>query len=1022
VEPSRRDIFLRIEPLDRYSPLAPIECARRYGRDCMFNEGHELGRVSPQEIAVATVNALVYREYLDPNYTVPNTAKLIPADVNEPSWNRRVPGALIWAHPGERLYIHVLNGDADACHSFHVHGVKYGIDSDGAWPFGIRTSDGLRSDEIRPGERWTYVFDATEETIGAWPFHDHAHDVAQMVNRGLFGGLIVRDPASACADHEVPVFVHEMVGTGIECSFLSNTLTPGDQFQFTFGTEEGTCRYHCQIHGPTMWGEVQVSAGAPPLPAPPQIRAIDNQWKPQILEVPPGSTVTWRNDETEANHDHIVVSDGGGASTFCLNGRAFVGNTPTIVADSGQHLRWYLFNLDLGGVWHNFHPHASRWRLPKPPGGAGDVHSLSPVESFVTDTEVPRALRLPCELEELQCEPPEHACHLRVKGDFLFHCHIEEHMMRGLAGLVRAREWVWLTEEAVKTLSIRLPLDDGANDCPVVDLYRCRPSKPPKKNGDRPQSPKDDMPQHQPSPHVTPAPAMPMGPMSGMGGMTASPLDLSEAATRGVWELLPCDSQVLAVHAALMHTGRILFFAGSGNDELYTTGLRSIVWDYEHGAFHRPFTPTDFFCAGQSFLPDGRLFVAGGTKDYGFTGLPDGYLFDPASEDWIRVQDMAEGRWYPTCVTLGDGRMLVVSGGPNRDEIYSSVAGWTRQQAGQGWPLYPHLFLLKNGRLFYSGGHLGGSGGVNPGILNLANPGAGLGAVTVPATFDLNHRDQAASVLLPPAQDQKAMILGGGDPAIKAAHVIDLNATPKKYVATGSLHEARMHVNAVILPDRTVVATGGSGAGEDPTAAALHAEIYHPGSGNWTLGAKASVPRLYHSVALLLPDARVITAGSNPHRRDDELRLELYHPPYLFKGPQPFIESAPQQVSYGETFEIHTPQARDIRWAQLIRPMATTHSVDTEQRLVDLPIAERTFCRLRVRVLRESNIAPPGWYMLFITDRNGVPSRATWVHLPPARPAREAVAKPPRGAQRHLTARRLPVKTKGLRIRREPEE
>jgi hypothetical protein len=101
VEPSRRDIFLKIEPLDRYSPLAPVTCARRFGRDCMFNEGHELGRVSPQEIAAATVNAIVYREYLDPDYTVPNTAKLVPADVNEPPWNRRVPGALLWARPGE---------------------------------------------------------------------------------------------------------------------------------------------------------------------------------------------------------------------------------------------------------------------------------------------------------------------------------------------------------------------------------------------------------------------------------------------------------------------------------------------------------------------------------------------------------------------------------------------------------------------------------------------------------------------------------------------------------------------------------------------------------------------------------------------------------------------------------------------------------------------------------------------------------------------------------------------------------
>ena len=155
----------------------------------------------------------------------------------------------------------------------------------------------------------------------------------------------------------------------------------------------------------------------------------------------------WTNNETEAGHDHIVIADGGGAATFCLNGRAYVGNTPTIEVDAGERLRWYLFNLDLGGMWHNFHPHSARWRLPTPPGGAADVHSLSPVESFITDTEVPPALRLPCELDELQCDPTEDACRVRVKGDFLFHCHIEEHMMAGLAGLVRSREYVWMTRE-----------------------------------------------------------------------------------------------------------------------------------------------------------------------------------------------------------------------------------------------------------------------------------------------------------------------------------------------------------------------------------------------------------------------------------------------------------------------------------------------------------------------------------------------------------------------------------------------
>ena len=163
----RRDIFLKIEPVADYSPLAPVLCARHYGRDCQFNEGHELGRIPADEILAARVNALVYREYLDADYTVPNTAPLVAADINEPEWQRRVPGAVIWTTPGERLYIHVLNGDPEECHSLHVHGLHYGIESDGAWPRGVASKDGRRSDEILPGHSWTYVFDVTEKTIGA---------------------------------------------------------------------------------------------------------------------------------------------------------------------------------------------------------------------------------------------------------------------------------------------------------------------------------------------------------------------------------------------------------------------------------------------------------------------------------------------------------------------------------------------------------------------------------------------------------------------------------------------------------------------------------------------------------------------------------------------------------------------------------------------------------------------------------------------------------------------------------------
>jgi hypothetical protein len=114
----------------------------------------------------------------------------VDADINEPAFTRRVPGTVIYVRPGDRLRIYVKNADI-VPHSFHLHGLKYGIDSDGSWPLGTQSSDGRRSDEICPGQKWTYTFDATEATIGAWPFHDHCRDIGTYINRGLFGAIAV---------------------------------------------------------------------------------------------------------------------------------------------------------------------------------------------------------------------------------------------------------------------------------------------------------------------------------------------------------------------------------------------------------------------------------------------------------------------------------------------------------------------------------------------------------------------------------------------------------------------------------------------------------------------------------------------------------------------------------------------------------------------------------------------------------------------------------------------------------------
>ena len=185
----------------------------------------------------------------------------------------------------------------------------------------------------------------------------------------------------------------------------------------------------------------------------------------------------------------------------------------------------------------------------------------------------------------------------------------------------------------------------------------------------------------------------------------------------------------------------------------------------------------------------------------------------------------------------------------------------------------------------------------------------------------------------------------------------------------------------MVLPDRTVLVSGGNGTNEDAPTAVLESEIYHSDTNTWSLAAKAQVARMYHSIALLLPDGRVLAAGSNPNRRDDELRLEIFHPPYLFKGPRPFVETAPVEILYGSTITLHTPQAQDIKWVELIRPMATTHSCEPGQRIIDMPFKSTDFCHIRAEVPREQNIAPPGWYMLFVVNRDGVPSVAKWVHL-----------------------------------------
>ncbi|HEU4853729.1 MAG TPA: multicopper oxidase domain-containing protein, partial [Nitrosospira sp.] len=354
-----RHIYLKIEEIPNYSPVAPDDAEHHKHRlDCMRNMGHEDATIPQAEVDRRTLNALIYREYLDGAYTILKDDPLIAADANEPRVERRIPGTVIYTQPGERLYVHVLNGDIEP-HSLHVHGLHYGIDSDGSWPFGVQEYDSPnRSDAICPGEQWCYIFDAREDTIGCWPFHDHHMHIEEVVKRGLFGGIIVRDPHCEKVDLEVPIFFHRLTANVdiAEAAFDSDTLNPGDTFAHIFN-EEGTFEYYCRFH--PMQGRVRVTA-AGPLTATINILDTPARFELDDVTVGVGAEVTWNH---AGNQPHTVTERAGaGLESYAINGRTFVGNTPTIVAESGKRIRWYVFNLDMSMVWHNFHLHGQRWR------------------------------------------------------------------------------------------------------------------------------------------------------------------------------------------------------------------------------------------------------------------------------------------------------------------------------------------------------------------------------------------------------------------------------------------------------------------------------------------------------------------------------------------------------------------------------------------------------------------------------------------------------------------------------------
>ena len=505
----------------------------------------------------------------------------------------------------------------------------------------------------------------------------------------------------------------------------------------------------------------------------------------------------------------------------------------------------------------------------------------------------------------------------------------------------------------------------------------------------------------------------------------------------------------LAVHAALLPSGRIIYFGGSDyNPYNHDHGLinHSRLFDCATLNIIATDSPTtDVFCCGHSLIAGGRLLVAGGTAAYAlgtgpgihhdhWPGIADAWLYDDRVSRWIKLASMHGGRWYPTLITLSDGRVLASSGHPsasdtrhinNTPEIYdASPNRWTLLNAlgDQGREFipnrdpgfqvqYPRMHVLPSGEIFivtplYE--HEPSSLRYNPDLQQHVFVGGtnsdpdflpaalvnGHNTTSVLLPF-LGSRGQRSSVLLCGSRQPLRIDLDDPEPAWRATG-------PRAYqlaLANGTLAVSplRYNLSAVILPTGDVFVCGGV---NDPDQkrdqfGVLAPEVYHPETDQWEKLEfdDAKVVRNYHSVALLMPDGRVWTAGSNHDGNPGdtaEPAVRIYEPWYHFR-PRPLITQCPDGMNYRRaasddfSFGIQTTSAASITRVAIIRAGSSTHAFNPDQRYVELEFRVLGATEIGATPPASGGIAPPGDYLLFILDQNNVPSKGkfVWVGEPP---------------------------------------
>ena len=470
-----------------------------------------------------------------------------------------------------------------------------------------------------------------------------------------------------------------------------------------------------------------------------------------------------------------------------------------------------------------------------------------------------------------------------------------------------------------------------------------------------------------------------------VGGATANITGVFGPAV--TWPLIP-------IHVVLLPDGRVMSY-GTGASGQQGAQFIYDVWDPTLGtgaSSHLVLpntTNTDIFCGAQSVMLSGDVLISGG--DLTVNGARNSAnnntnIFSPSANTLTENTPMTYSRWYASLVALPDGELAIFGGRQNVGTLtpaqpantperydpalraWTTLTGATSIAAGASW-YYPRSYVAPGGNVFLLG-H-------NGAMYFISTAAAG----TIVQT---KVRAPVGNVGLPtiPFAPGRALSLRLNQQVV----VVDYRTSTPVVTPTDSMDQVRYWASGTILADGKVLVTGGSQVANVLTGVAYQAQIWDPGTGLWTGGATATKPRLYHSNALLLADATVLTAGGGAPGPVNNLNAEIYYPPYLYAqdgtpAVRPVITATTSQVlNPGDTLDITVGPTDTISRLTFVRTGSATHSNNSDQRFINLAFTQAGQ-NVTAVLPADTTTLVPGYYMIFAFNDAGVPSVASIINV-----------------------------------------